>query len=128
MLVRFAPLLVARLLNTADDGWKADAGLVAAVSNPKAVLAVAAFVAPVPPWVRLNVPTTFVARRLVRFTALLEARLESTKEDGWNADAGFVAAVPSPSPVRALEASTLQKLVGWTTALLLLTNTFRVCE
>ncbi len=112
--------------------------------NPRFVLAVAALVAPVPPEeiervpeIFVNVvdgildagisPIRFVAWRLVKLPPLDSVRLESVAEEDWNADAGFVAAVPRPSPVRALEASALQKLVGWTTALLVPTRTFRVC-
>ena len=127
-MVRFTALLDAKLLKVAEEGWNADSAFVEAVPKPSAVLAASALVAPVPPRSRLNTPTTLEALKFVRFTALLDARLLNTPEEGWNADAGLVAAVPSPSPVRALDASTLQKLVGLTTALLLLTRTFRVCE
>jgi hypothetical protein len=63
----------------------------AAKLKPKFVLAIIELVAPVPPLVIATIPVTFVeelmtpiifeARRLVRFTALLDARLLSTDED-----------------------------------------------
>ena len=98
-LVRFSPLFKAKLVRLVEAGWNADASFVAAVPRPRAVLALDALVAPVPPLEMAKVPEILVkdkeemldvgitpimlvARRLVRFTALLEAKLESTKEEG----------------------------------------------
>ena len=50
--------------------------------SPRFVLAVAALVAPVPPETMDKAPVIFVALILVRLTALLDAKLESTKDEG----------------------------------------------
>jgi hypothetical protein len=45
-------------------------------------------------------PTTFVAAIFVSEAPLFDAKLLNTVDDGWNADAAFVAADPRPTAVR----------------------------
>ena len=94
--------------------------------NPKFVLAPPTVVALLPPLLIETIPVILAAVRFVNAPPLLEAKLDKAREDGWNADAGFVAAVPRPRPLRALVTSALQKLVGLCTTPLVLTMTLRV--